>query len=251
MKREIYLFLILCIIVLGVGCAVNQEEIKKKALNHFQLGNAYLREGKYRMALFQYQKAEKGDPENSDIQYSLGFTYFQYFNKYEEAITHLQKAISLKKDYSEAYNALGYIYLKQEKWNEAINMFEKALLNIFYPTPEMVYINMGWAYFKKKDYIKAIDSYKKATELRTDIPSPYFYLGLLYKEMNKYKKAIIEFKKALKIAPKFPDPHLQLGKIYTELKNHERAKEEFNTVVQLVPDSRMGEEATKWLKLLK
>jgi Tfp pilus assembly protein PilF len=251
MKNAVHSFIIVCIITLGAGCSANKEELRKKSLNHFQLGNAYLREGKYRLALFQYQKAEKADPENSDIQYSLGFIYFKYFKKHDEAIVHLNKSISLKKDFSEAYNALGYIYLKQERWDDAISMFKKALSNIFYPTPEMVYINMGWAYYKKKDYVEAIDRYKKAMELRADIPSPYFYLGLLYKEMNNYKKAIIQFRKALEIAPKFPDPHLQIGKIYMDLRDHDRAKEAFKTVVRLAPESPIGKEATKWLELLE
>lgn len=251
MKRGIHLFLVLFIIVLEIGCSVNKEEIKKKALTHFQLGNVYLREGKYRMALREYQQAEIGYPENPKIQYGLGFVYFSYFKKINEAKTHFQKAISIKQDYSEAYNVLGYIYLQQKKWDDAIKMFDKAVSNIFYPTPEMAYINMGWAYCKKKDYVKAIDSYNKAIEIKTDIPLPYFYLGLLYKEMNNYKRAIIEFKQAHKVAPNFPDSHFQLGKIYTELKDHERAKEEFKTVVQLVPESSMGEEATKLLEILK
>ena len=47
--------------------------------------------------------------------------------KLDEAIPHLERAIQLKPDYTEAHNNLSFALTQQGKWNEAIRHFERAL----------------------------------------------------------------------------------------------------------------------------
>ena len=61
--------------------------------------------------------------------------------KLDEAIDAYKKAILLKPDYAEAYNNLGNILHDQDKLEESIEAFKKALL--FKPDYAEAYFNIG------------------------------------------------------------------------------------------------------------
>ena len=64
------------------------------------------------------------------------------------------------------FNSLGYQYLREDKYEQAIEIFK---INIaLYPTSSNTYDSTGDAYLKKSDTIKAIEFYKKALDINPE-----------------------------------------------------------------------------------
>lgn len=77
------------------------------------------------------------------------------------------------------------------------------------------YIVQANAMNEKKDYIKAINYYKKALSINTvSYPSAYYNLALLYAQIENFKLAIINMKKYLALAPDAEDARKAKDKIY-------------------------------------
>ena len=70
----------------------------------------------------------------------------------DRAIKAFNKALTLKPDYTKALNNLGVAYLRDKKWDIAINTFNKVLEDITYPTPHYPLTNIGWAQMKQNNY---------------------------------------------------------------------------------------------------
>jgi signal transduction histidine kinase len=90
------------------------------------------------------------------------------------------------------YNNLGYIFLKQKKYNELPKLFEKAIV-IFdsvqnYNECSISNIYLSDYYFQKKDTIKAIEFSEKALVLSSKIKSAYYLASLSHAgSVNKEK----------------------------------------------------------------
>jgi len=53
--------------------------------------------------------------------------------------------MALKSDYSEAFNAMGTVYLRLEEWDKAISCFNKALAILLFAAPYIALNNLGEA----------------------------------------------------------------------------------------------------------
>lgn len=194
--------LLICGSMLG-GCAKNPggspKEISVRADGLRKKGDSYLREGKYRAALQEYVEAEKLDPLNAELKLLIGYVYANFYHRPDDAIRYYREAIRLKEDYSEAYNNLGTVYLTQKEYDQAILMFQKALDNLFYQTPEFAYFNMARAYEEKGEMEMATEYYRTAIELKPNYIEPYIWLGLLYQREGEHELALLTFKKARSI----------------------------------------------------
>ncbi|MDD3149550.1 MAG: tetratricopeptide repeat protein [Candidatus Gastranaerophilales bacterium] len=67
-------------------------------------------------------------------------------------------------------------------------------------TSEMLKEN-GNKYFKEQNYKKAIESYKKAVEIKPDYPDVYFNLGRSYRYLGDIPNAINSYEKLIKLNP--------------------------------------------------
>ena len=124
----------------------------------------------------------------AEFNYILGNT-LKIQDKNSEAIIAYKKSISLKKDFSEAYNNLANVQKK-------IGNFDDALLN-----------------------------YKNAIKIKEDNLEAYYNLANLYKSLKNYLEANENYKKVIKINPNFSDAYNNIGTIYSILGKFNDAKE--------------------------
>lgn len=104
-------------------------------------------------------------------------------------------------------------YIK-EKFKRELDSFES-----FY--------NRGIDFFAKKDYEKAINYFKLASETPDSKPQAYYNLGLSYQSIKDYDRAIINYNKFLLLCPTDYDGLYNLGLIYYLLENYSKAIEFF------------------------
>lgn len=243
------LFSVFCILLFYACATTPSVEDVKKAEAHYKLGSSYLAKEQLHKAFIEFQKAIKLNPNDKNSLNALGFISTE-FKKYEEAINYYKRAVSADPNFSEAMNNLGATYGRIEEWDEAIKYFKVALKNPLYATPERAYSNMGYAFYKKGDYLNAVDTLKEAIARYPDFPRHFYILGLVYMKLNKNNAAIDEFKKAVDIAPEYIDAHWELANAYLRVGDKKEAVKHFKIVAESGNDER-SKEALRYIDLFK
>ncbi len=110
-----------------------------------------------------------------------------------------------------AYNNLGNIYRREEKTEEAIAMFQKAIA--ISPRPRS-FSNLGAVYRKEGRIKDALDQYQKAIEIDPNDADPYFGLGLVYAQAGDLQKAMDSYRAAIDRDPLYAEAYSNMGAIY-------------------------------------
>ena len=143
------------------------------------------------------------------------------------------------------------LYLETGQWDAAIAEFELVLKDVLYQTPYYVLNNIGWAYYKKGDLRRAIESYQKAAVLKPDFGMAFYNLGLAYRDSKQNGDAIRAFRNTLVLAPTLVDAHMQLGILLFNEQQSGEAKKPFEEVIRLAPGSDNARLAQQYLEFLK
>lgn len=249
--------------IVGVGCFLavslmfacssdkqNLEEQKAKAEASRNLGEAYLRQGKYSLALKELLKAEAMTPDDYFLQNDLGLTYY-YKGKQDEAIQHFKKALALKSDYAPARNNLGNAYAEKGEWDNAIEQYKIVTADLLYATPQFPLSNLGVAYYEKKDYETAEAYYLKALQAKQDFDRALFGLGRTYIAMGRAPEAVVKLERAAKVAPDAPPVFFELARAYALNREYKKAYNAYQQVIRLNPGSPRADQAAKEAQKLK
>ncbi len=125
------------------------------------------------------------DERDYEIWYLLG-NLAQDFNNDTNAAFFLQKSIILNPEFDKAHYNLGNIYLKEKKYNSAINEYKTAIK--YKKDFAFYYYNLGCAYLGQKEYKLARNNFKKAIKLKGDNADFYYNLAFVYNKLNKEKE---------------------------------------------------------------
>ncbi len=136
------------------------------------------------------------------------------------------------KDYIE----LGWQYRNQGKYNEAAEMFRKAVeIN---PKNEEAYIGLGVQYMLQGNTDQAETMYKKAVEISPLSYDAYFHLGWLYMYyQRKYQEVSRAFNKAIEINQKNYRPYFELGGFYFLQKDYAQAEKYIQMAMAIEPQA--------------
>lgn len=108
------------------------QENKKSSAFSYKLGQLYLRKKVYDKAIQLFRNSLKYWDFNDklglgSLYNTLGFTYFK-LKQYEDAAYYYCQAIRLLPDYTLALTNLGLVYESQEKYKEAYEIYNQALI---------------------------------------------------------------------------------------------------------------------------
>lgn len=199
----------------------------------------YLVEGLYQKAVIDFQQGKE-----------------------DRAIEKLKRVIEVDKNFYDAYESLGVIYGRQEKFEEAIKVMHK--LESIHPKSVMAQTNLSMFYMKigeietaekhksnatinqfeafgeeaeikrkkeaqekreKEDKEKRESMFKQVLEIDPLDPLASFGLGEFRLEEQKYDEAIELLNNAIKGDKKYSVAYLALGKAYLAKNNIQKAKE--------------------------
>ena len=241
---------LICIMLFAAACAsTDNEQQLKRADATRNLGEAYLREGKYTLALKELLKAESLNPNDPYMQNDIGLVYYAK-GRYDTAIRHYKNALDLKHDYPPAMNNLGNAYAAQKRWESAIEYYNKALDSALYATPHFPLSNLGNLYYEKKDYERSEEYYLKALKIQPDFSSALLGIGRTYVAMGRLKDAIGKLEKAVRINPDKPVLFYELANVYRLAGNYRDARLAYAQVIHLVPESKLSDLSRRALQEL-
>jgi len=122
--------------------------------------------------------------------------------KYDKAKEYYRKALKITPNFAPAANNLAYLYAeKGENVDEALNLAQSAKEQ--FPDDPSISDTLGWVYYKKNIFGRAIVYLKEANEKITDNPTMRYHLGMAYYKNGDKEQARKELKKALELDPKF------------------------------------------------
>jgi Tfp pilus assembly protein PilF len=250
MKSKTLILIVVLICQIGFLSCTSTPWHRDMADAQLKKGMALIEAGQYIGALKELIDADKNAPNDPVINYYLGIAYHGRGLR-DLAMERFQKAIYLKKDYSEAYNFLGVIYMDMGQWDKAISYFDHALANHLYGTPALALYNSGWAHYNLQNYDVALSKYQEALRQdRTSVLQPQIEknIGLIYVRKNNLILAVQHFKKAVALDASLYDAHYFLAESYLKIKDSENAKKSFRQVVTLAPQSAFGQKAREYLQ---
>ena len=195
---------------------------------------AYRALGKYSLALADYkQYVGEWKQAPADVLYEVLPVSLDAY-RYDSAKEQLQVLEKLGDDAAQYYVWQGRILQNENKFDEAISSFSKAVNRN--PKFAQAYQLRANAFKELKDYPAAVEDYTYALTLESDA---YWFnrRGLTYEEMNDFKKAAADYTRALELNPKWAVAYNNRGFARFHLKDYSAAKADFETAIKLDPSA--------------
>lgn len=149
------------------------------------LARRYAEQGMNEKAAESWVEVTKIEPSLEEGHYNLGVALTKQ-EKFEEALPHLEKSISVNPYFIKGYYAVGNALVALERYEEAVGYYQKALE--ISPDDVEVRHNLGVAYSHTGKAEKAIEELEKTIELQPGFFLAYTSLSLMYKNMGDTEK---------------------------------------------------------------
>lgn len=247
----------------------------KKSLEEKELGNAAYKRKDFETALDHYGKAIKLDPKNMSFLTNRAAVYFEQ-GRYDECIEQCHKAIEVgrdgKVDYkliAKAFARIGNAYSKQKKLKEAIEAYNKSLIehrsaDVLKKVQEaekamkeqerLAYIDpqkaeeekeKGNVLFKKGDFPEALKNYKEAIKRDPNNAKLYSNRAACYQKLAAFNLALEDCDMCIKLDPSFVKGYTRKGGVLYALKRFRDAQKTYEKALELDPGNK---EATEGIR---
>lgn len=159
------------------------------------LGDVYHTEGKYDLAVQEFQRAVQLDPKNEEGIRGVADAFAKLGNaaQAEEAY---RKAISLRPNYWGVYSWLGTFYYDRGRYEDAVDQFKRVIE--LAPLNYRGYSNLGAMLIAQGRYPEAIDTLSKSIEIRPNLEA-FNNLGNAYFQLHRYPEAAQSFQRGLNL----------------------------------------------------
>jgi tetratricopeptide (TPR) repeat protein len=123
--------------------------------------------------------------------------------RWPEAEHDFQQALRLSPDQPETLNYLGYMWIDRgERLDEGLAMIARALE--LRPQSGAIVDSLGWAYFRLRQYERAVDLLERAAALEPADPTIVDHLGDAYWQVGRRTEARYQWRRALSLSPENP-----------------------------------------------
>jgi len=173
------------------------------------------------------------------IRFDIAMEYYKR-GKLDEAEKLFKAIIPLKPDSPTIYYNLGLISFKKREYRKAIENFKRCIEKA--RNGEMMidaYLNSALCYMKLNKLKKAEEQLISALELNPDDPGVRYNLGLVYLREGEPEKALDEFKRSLASEEFQTDARIGMGLCYARMNQREKAVEQFRLVAGSKDDGQI------------
>jgi|GEM_PF-807576 len=204
MKKNLLVILTATILMLLINSCASTDKTSdsdhKKGNSYYQLGLAAWNEGNYIKARRDFSRAIAVAPDVAHYHNHLGMVNMQ-LGKYKESEKNLKESLDIDNLYLDPHNNLGVLYIKEKKYDKALEEFEIIRSNPIYPFPHYVETNIGIVYRLQKKHDLAEKAFKSALKMKGTHCEAFKELGLLYDEMGMHKNATESYQTCIKFCP--------------------------------------------------
>jgi len=156
----------------------------------------------------------------------------------EEAIQAYRHAVEIHPQYFEAYEALGTVYMDQQKWAEAEESLKRCIeINSQYASAHAA---LGALYNRTNRPEEAIPELERSLELNPNAWQAHFELAQALLATGRTQEAESHARRAREMEPKQPLTHLVLGNVLLRRNDFAGARQEYKTFLDVSPESPLA-----------
>ncbi len=177
LKQSLWKSLFIVSFFVSVAFAQTFEE-------YFEQGNKLYEEGKYNDAIKVYQKAVELNSNSAPLYNALGLAFDKVSSDLSQISWYFKVATDMEPDYLDAYQNLGQVYYRFEKFDKA----QKSLLKALALNPNLVsaQYTLAWSYLRNNQPTDAVHYFKETLKVSNKLPQAYYGLGLAYAKGEDY-----------------------------------------------------------------
>ncbi len=161
--------------------------------------------------------------------------------KPNDAIAHLQRAISIHADFFQAQFLLGKIYMDENQWGKAEGALRRALE--IDPKAVVAMVSLGEVYRRQKKYEEAQKLLDEALRIDNSSWEGHYTLGRVHWELKDITKAGLHIARTIELQPNLAEAHLLAGNIFIRSGLPENALIEYEEYLRLAPKGEFAAQA--------
>ena len=160
----------------------------------------------------------------------LNLKELQYFSTYS-IMKDFNAALKLDSTYREALNDRGLLYMSMG----FTDLGKKDILKVvsLYPKWATANSNMAKIYSSEGNFEKAIDYYKKAIDIESDLPVPFNNLAMVYLKKGEFESALHYFDKAIELDKFYFNAYRNKADLYIRIGKKQLASVELKRAMDL------------------
>ncbi|KKS85120.1 MAG: Tetratricopeptide repeat protein [Parcubacteria group bacterium GW2011_GWA2_43_11] len=116
-----------------------------------------------------------------------------------KAREYVEKAITLRNQYTDAIFLLAQIQIEENDVENAINSVEA--ITLFNPSNAVAFFQLGLLHYGVENFAVAAQNFQRAVSISSDYANAHYFLGLSYWRLGNTNGALAEFKEVQKTNP--------------------------------------------------
>ena len=212
---------VLLTVAVLVVCGEARSALEEEEL--WRTGRKDVAAGKFADAGEKFGKLLQRYPDELDLLQMAGLTALRRGDT-EAAWTHVNKAVALAPDNTEALTLLGWLHLEEAGDIEAALATYRKVVALK-PGSYKAHNNLGVALKRKGDLEPAVRSFSRALELNPDFAQAAGNRGWAYVEQGNWRAAQADFEKTLALRPEDEGALYGLARVRKELRDYSGAQE--------------------------
>jgi tetratricopeptide (TPR) repeat protein len=198
------------------------------------LARKYHQTGNLTLASQVYKDILKVIPDDFGSLHYMSIICYQ-LGEFEEGLEYIEKAVEIRDDHAESWNAYGAILAALKQNEKAIEQWKKAVK--LKPDFAGAYSNMGNAYWELNDFKNAQKACEKAVKYAPEDTGGLINLGNALASQGKHKEAIKLWEKAHEINPYNAGALVNIGNAYKELGQIQKSLEVCEKAYEMEPEN--------------
>ncbi len=239
-------------VVLLVGCGGAQDSrkaIESQPMYKMRMAESLMNAGRVSEALATIQEAVDADPGSAPLRMQQGQLVLRA-GRYADAEAAFRKALEIDPYLTDAHNFLGTVYQEMGRHADAEREYQAALADLAYPTPELVYLNLGLLHGDLGHDAEAIEALRRAVGINPKYFKAHFHLAASLERVGKYDEAAREYEVAEPAFRSNGEYFYRRGFAYFRLGRVQAAKDSLNRVLAIAPGSESAARADELLKMM-
>ena len=198
------------------------------------LGDILAKEGRFDEAMAHFRRALTLIPNSSKPHYNLGYL-LEIEGRPHEAEKEYLRALDLAPNYTLPCDRMGIMLTKRGKYSDAIAFFRKSL--ILNADNLETYYDLAKAYAATGRSKQAEELRRRAAQIAPDFAVNQNALGLIVAERGRTFEAIEHFQWAIEAKPDYVEARINLARLRMKEGRFSDAAEQFRAVLKIDPQN--------------
>jgi tetratricopeptide (TPR) repeat protein len=206
----------------------------KSVKAYFNLGLAFMKVGRYKLALKSFNKALELDPKLIQAKMHMASIYLE-MGEYNKSVDYLKELLEKDKANPIIPEKLGIIFFNKKLYPKAILYFNRA---ISLAPAEKAYLNnyLGMAHYANKAEVEAQKALLKAKFYKTLNTEGQRLLSMLLIKNERFKDGSVLLLDLVRRGDGGINDYNNLGAVYVKLEKYKKAEAAFEKVLEKDPE---------------